>query len=229
MSRKKKNTGNVQGLALLLLLGVIIYFVCKSISQYLYIILLATFLVCFIWNLVLFLRNDREWIRRNFKLSSYQIERMQSAKETLIEQKNRLDKCNEIIENEGLRKNADGRLSQRSYRGKEIQEEMDHAQALLDESRRIYYLYLGLPLDSYKEARRHASRIWASLFATLLCALMVFWEYTIGTNLILHVNGSELLLNDLKISILIVGTYIVVFLLIFTVFSIARKKPHLSI
>lgn len=178
---------------------------------------------------MLFLRDDRHWMRRKFELTSHQSEIMQSAKKIMVRAKNRLDECNEIIENEGLRKNADGRLSQRSYRGKEIQEEMDHAQALLEENMEIYEYYRILPIDSYKMARRHASRVWASLFATLLCALMVFWEYAIGTNLILHVNGNEVLLNGLKISILIVGTYIVVFLIIFTVFSIARKKPHLSI
>jgi hypothetical protein len=224
MGRKKKNTDTGQGLALLLF-GVIIYFVSIFIAQYLYIILLAIFLVCFIWNLVLFLRDDRHWMHRKFELALYQFEKMQSAKKTLIEQKNRLDECNKIIEDEGLRKNMDGRLSQRSYRGKEIQEEMDRAQGLLDESMGIYDYYLELPLNSYKKARRHSSRIWASLFATLLCALMVFFEYTIGTNLILHINGSEILLNGSKISILIVGTYIVVFLIVYIVFSIVRKKP----
>ena len=119
MGRKKKqtNTATGQGLAIVLL-GVIIYFVCKFTAQYLYIILLAIFLVCFIWNLVLFLHDDRHWMRRKFKLTSYQFEKMQSAKKTLTEQKNRLHECYRIIEDEELRKNADGRLSQRSYRGK---------------------------------------------------------------------------------------------------------------
>ena len=104
---------------------------------------------------------------------------------------------------------------------------MDRAQDLLDESTEIYEYYLELPIKRYRTARRHTSRIWASLFATLLCALMVYFDYTIGTTFLLrvNVNGSEVLLNGLKISILIACTYIAVFLIVYIIFSIARKKP----
>ena len=125
-------------------------------------------LVCFIK----YMWKDRPHVRANFELSKSELQSFAESKEKCNWALGKINELEKTIANEGLQHNKDGRLSQRSYRGKDVQRALDHANSVYSNERPMCEYYAALPMKRYKEARKHFSRylggflsfvVWGSL------------------------------------------------------------------
>lgn len=131
------------------------------------------FAICAIVYFFRYMSKDRPFVKNNFALTSTETSLLSETTEKYKWALNKKIELNRIIEDEGLRVNANGRLSQRSYRGQDVQGAMDNANGIISEEKPIYDYLVALPEDRYKKASKHFSRYWGFFLSFSLWAIVL--------------------------------------------------------
>lgn len=171
MAKKQKKDNNLVG-CIIYILMVIATIVIISV-QLIPILAPPAFIICALVYWIMYIWKDRPHVKAEFQLSVVEKSRKYEAGKKYIWAKDKLEECEQIIQNEGLRRNANGRLSQRSYRGQEVQGAIDNATKIKEENYPIWSYYDDLPMKRYKKAKKHFSRYWAFLGAFIIWAVML--------------------------------------------------------
>lgn len=164
----------VYGCGIIMVVGVLLMTAFVVVLKTLPLIVPIVFLFCCMYNIFKYNREDKKHIKNGFQLTEYEKDRLSEVKYKLSWAYDKKEECKRIIQNEGLKLNKDGRLSQRSYRGQEVQGALDNADKIISENNPVYEELCGLPKKRYKSARKHFSKYIGFAFAFVLWLGMLF-------------------------------------------------------
>ena len=130
-------------------------------------------LILFLVNLIRYLIHDKKKRATNFWLSVQEQEQYEKSAYILAHAAEEKEKIQELITVQGISRNQDGQISQRSYAGKELRERENAAKSLINQYTPIYNDLRFKPYRSWKKARSHYSNIFGFGCILLVLALPI--------------------------------------------------------
>lgn len=182
MAKKKNDPSPIVGAAILgiMAIGAILLAILAILAyaaMFAYILLPILFLIFFLVAFYKYKRKDLPFVEQNFYLTENEVNARNKALRDYSWAKDKLEECDRIIQEKGLRRNADGRLSQRSYAGQDVQGAIDNAKSIKEEALESYTYYEELVQSRYKGARKHFSRSWAFAFSFVVLLIGFAFHY----------------------------------------------------
>lgn len=159
-----------KGCLVLIALSVLILLV-TMMSMFLQLVPLvvpAVFLILLIVNWYHYRKEDRPHLRNGFWLSEDDMDRYSLVSTVLETEKNNRNAVQAAVKNEGIHINQNGRISARSYRGKNLRNTLENANATIDEYLPVKIYLEGLPQERWKSARKHYSKYKGFLLAVIV-------------------------------------------------------------
>ena len=154
MGKQQKNTDGIMEFMLFIIIMGIIFF----ISEYAMLIMPIVVLVLFLGNLICYLVQDRKMRATNFWLSYEEQVQYQQTVNTLARAEDERRKVQSTVIIQGVSRNQDGQISQRSYAGKELRERENTANSLIDQYAPVQKALQYRPYMRWRKARGHYSR-----------------------------------------------------------------------
>ena len=167
-----KEDAKNMGCALVAIVVTVVAIIAIIAVQLIPIVLPPVFLICALVYWVKYRRKDLPHVKNNFQLSNAEKEEYVDAWQKYKWAKDKLEECDRIIKDEGLRKRADGKLNQQSRRGQEVQGAIDNAIRIKEENSPIWSYYYDLPMVRYNNAKKHFSRYWAYFLAFVVWGIL---------------------------------------------------------
>ncbi len=118
----------------------------------------AVVLVLFLVNWIRYLAQDRKWRATNFWLSAQEQEQYKKAAYILAQAEDEKEKVQESLAIQGISRNQDGQINQRSYAGKELRGRENTADSLINKYTPVYHELQFRPHERWKKARSHYSK-----------------------------------------------------------------------
>lgn len=173
MAKKiSKEDAKNMGCALVAIVVTVVAIIAIIAVQLIPIVLPPVFLICALVYWVKYRRKDLPHVKNNFQLSNAEKEEYVDAWQKYKWAKDKLEECDRIIKDEGLRKRADGKLVQRGYRAQDVQGAIDNAIKIKEENSPIWSYYYDLPMVRYNNAKKHFSRYWAYFLAFVVWGIL---------------------------------------------------------
>lgn len=132
----------------------------------------AVILILFLVNWIRYLAQDRKGRGTNFWLSDYEQELYEKTVYTLAQAEEERKNVRELVAANGISRNQDGQISQRSYAGKGLRERENAANSLIGKYTPIYNEIKSRPYRRWKKARSHYSNAFGFGLIILLLAAM---------------------------------------------------------
>ena len=132
---KQNNTDNKLAMGVLLI--IIIMGIIFLIFAFATLIAPVVIAVLFLVNWIRYLAQDRKRRSTNFWLTDYEQEQYEKTAYILTHAEGERKKVQNSVTIQGISRNQDGQISQRSYAGKELRERENTANSLIRESREI--------------------------------------------------------------------------------------------
>lgn len=114
-------------------------------------------LVLFFVNWIRYLVQDRKWRTTNFWLTDYEQEQYGNVTHVLSHADEEIRKVQDSVVIQGIYRNQDGQISQRSYAGKGLRERENIANSLINKYTPIYQELESRPYNRWRKARSHYS------------------------------------------------------------------------
>ena len=131
MAKKKNDNATGAGLyigcLLMMTIGIVFITLFSIAIQLIPLAVPIIIFLIFVGALFLYVGEDGQNVKRKFKLTDNEQVEFDKLGHLLNQAYRKINECKNIIEIEHLHINQNGRLSQRSYRGSEVQGAMDYA------------------------------------------------------------------------------------------------------
>lgn len=171
MAKKSKNDNPVVGCLAMIVIAIIVITIIAV-----QLIPIAVPLASAVGALVFFMIymiNDKPHVRSKFELSSQEKRTLADSAKNYRWALEKIEELNRVIKDEGLRHTKSGRLDQRTTRGVEVQGAMDNARQMIEEKRPTVEHLLGLPMERYKEARKHFAHYLGGFIAFVIWGCLI--------------------------------------------------------
>ena len=173
MAKKKKNEDlKNAGCALVAIVISVVAIIAIVAVQLLPIVIPPASIICALVYWIKYRRKDLPHVKVAFQLSNAEKEAYVDAWQKYKWAKDKLEECERIIRDEGLRRRADGKLNQQSYRAQDVQGAIDNATRIKEEYDPICSYYYDLPTVRYNNAKKHFSRYWAYFLAFVIWGII---------------------------------------------------------
>lgn len=114
-------------------------------------------LVLFLVNWICYLAQDRKWRATNFWLTDNEQEQYWNVSRVLSRADEEIQEVQDSVINQGIPRNQDGQISQRSYAGKGLRERENNANATINKWFPFFQELKSRPYNRWKKARSHYS------------------------------------------------------------------------
>lgn len=182
MAKKKNDNATGVGLyigcLLMMTIGIVFITLFSIAIQLIPLAVPIIIFLIFVGALFLYVGEDGQNVKRKFKLTDNEQVEFDKLGHLLNQAYRKINECKNIIETEHLHINQNGRLSQRSYRGSEVQGAMDYANSTINENSNHYQRLRLQPITQWKTARKHYAKLLGGMFATIIWGFMVFGNST---------------------------------------------------
>ena len=129
-------------------------------------------LVLFLVNWIRYLAQDRKRRSTNFWLSAREQEQYEQIAYILAKAEDERRKVQDSVITQGISRNQDGQISQRSYAGKGLRERENTANSVINKYTPIYKELQFRPYARWKKARSHYSKAFGFGFIIFIIAAM---------------------------------------------------------
>lgn len=202
---KKNNLIEYIIIAAIVICAIIVAIIYLSIA-----IIPVLFLILYIYNQMSYFLKDRLRSYNRFWLTSGEKEYFKQVTENLGNAYILKNHVNEAVQNEGIRLNQDGQISQKSYRGRDLRASLDMANNSIATLEPVLDQMRSQPRNTWKKARKHYSNAMGfgiSVIAWIIILTMtgnpvhIITEYfdfstpvdsTITTNIGNHLDGVSI-------------------------------------
>lgn len=166
-----------EGCLALIALSVLILLatVFSMLLQLVPLVIPVVFLILFIVNWYRYKNEDKPHLRNGFWLSEDDMNNYSFVSALIERAKSNRSDVQAAVRNEGIRINKDGRISAKSYRGQNLRNTLESANATIDEYFPVKSHLEGLPQKRWKAARKHYSKYKGFRLAVIVWALFMLF------------------------------------------------------
>ncbi len=172
MAKKNKNDDSAAGCLGIILIVIAIRLVPIA-ARLVPIVIPPASAVCALLIFILYRRSDRPHVLAKFELSNQEKRTLVDSSKNYFSASDKMKNLKQVIKDEGLKHTKSGRLDQRTTRGVEVQGAMDNARQMIEEKRPTVEHLLGLPMERYKEARKHFAHYLGGFIAFVIWGCLI--------------------------------------------------------